>query len=300
MRLFCCVSALSSRVNPDLFFHFRSPGDPVQVQWESTAFFTSDSVVIPTPDFLNGVLDESLEDPEEYIDSLDQLSSENPFSTTTDAMFATPKDPPSSSSPSTTRNNASGMPGIIGAVAGLTLLLAGFVLYRNRRKLDEHDSDANRNRCKGDKTVGGDTFMGDTHASSTDCDDTSNKNCSRTGMHWANPEDDTAKQPAKASLASTRHAVEDFDAFVSSGDDWGSMSDLLSDALASMADTDDGDGIRQSGLHGLNSPLRRLKENLVETEASLDDTNFVRTSARRLKTVAEIEQLLVDGKELVR
>jgi hypothetical protein len=273
----------------------------VQVQWESTAVFTSDSVVIPTPEFLNGVIDEALDSPEDYIDSLSLLSSENPFSTTTEVMFATPKDPPSSSSSTTTRNNASGLSGIIGAVAGLTVVLAGFVLYRNGRRQGEHRSDTNHNVGKGDTTVAGDTFTGDTHNSSTDDDDASTDKCTRTGILWTNPKDNRPKQIPQSSVVSSRQAVEDYDAFVSSRNDWGSMSDVLSDALASMTETDDEDDRSQSHVKPLYSTLRRLKEDIDDMKMEIgDETNIGTKVARRPKTVAEIEQLLADSKEFGR
>ena len=43
-------------VSEPFFWPSSSPGDPVQVQYESTAYFSDDSVIIPTPEFLNTVL----------------------------------------------------------------------------------------------------------------------------------------------------------------------------------------------------------------------------------------------------
>jgi hypothetical protein len=218
-------------------------------------------------------------------------------------MFVTPKEPPSSpssSSSSTTRNNASSVSGIVGAVAGLTVALAGFVLYQNRRRIGEHGSDTKQNLGKGDITVAGNTFTGDTNASSTDGDDTSTKSCRRTGKLWTNPDDKIAIQTAKASVVSSRQASVDFEKFVSSGDDWGSMSDALSDALASMADAD---GSSQFKVQPLHSTQQRLKENIEDMKMELHyETNVRRNSTPRLRTVAEIEQLLADaeGEELDR
>lgn len=281
------------------YFSRVRPGDPVQVQWESTAVFTTDSVVIPTPDFLNGVLEESLNDPQDYLNELSMLNTENPFSTTTDAMFATPQNPPpSSSSTTTTRNTGANVSGIIGAAAGLTVVLAAFVLYRNRRVVDD-GSDASKKSGKGDTTVAGDTFMEDTHASSADGDDGSTKNSKTSGMFWnTSNHNNNERHTSKASVQSpSRQAVEDFDAFVSCRDDLGSMSDVLSEALASCTGTDEAESKSQDDVHPLDSTLRRLKKDIDGMKMELDDESNVRPQpARRPKTVAEIEQLLADGK----
>jgi hypothetical protein len=69
--------------------------DPIQVQYASTAYFSEDSQIIPKADFLNKILEQTLDDPQEYIDILSDLNSDNVFSTATDAIFANPDEPPS-------------------------------------------------------------------------------------------------------------------------------------------------------------------------------------------------------------
>ncbi|KAG7358565.1 hypothetical protein IV203_015154 [Nitzschia inconspicua] len=265
-----------------------TPGDPVQVQWESTAVFTSDSIVVPTPQFLKGVLEESLDDPQDYINSLSELTSTNPFSTTTDVMFGTPLDPASSSTTTTNRNSNANVGGIIGAVAGLSVVLATFALYRNR-KLGDENSGISRKYGKGDNTVAGDTFMGDTLASSGEEDGISTESSAKSSMFWKSHNNGNSTTPTKT-------AIEDFDAFVSCEDDLVSMTDVLSEALASI-DTNEADRLSQADAQPLNSTFRRLKEDLDSMRSKLDDGANIGElrPARRPKSVAEIERLLTEG-----
>lgn len=244
--------------------------------------FTSDSVVVPTPEFLNGVLGETLDDPQDYISALSLLPSSNPFSTTSDTTFATPMDPPSSSSTSTstTRNS---MNGIVGAAAGLSVILAAFVLYRSRLVRREKGSGISHNKYgKGDTTVAGDTVMGDTHASSGEDDGSSTDTSTRSGVFWKRSD---KKEPS-------RSAVEDFDAFVNGEDELGSMSDVLSDALASL-DAGDSDRNILPDTQLLDSTIRRLKQDIDGMRSELGDAaKAVSSTVRRPKSVAEIEKLL--------
>lgn len=242
--------------------------------------FTSDSVVVPTPEFLNGVLGETLDDPQDYISALSLLPSSNPFSTTSDATFATPMDPPISSSTSTTRNS---MIGIVGAAAGLSVILAAFVLYRSRLVRREKGSGISHNKHgKGDTTVAGDTVMGDTHASSGEDDGSSTDTSTRPGMFW--------KRSDK--VEPSRSAVEDFDAYVNGEDELGSMSDVLSDALASL-DTSDSDRYSLPDTEPLDSRIRRLKHDIDGMRSELGDAaKAVSSPVRQPKSVAEIEKLL--------
>jgi hypothetical protein len=236
-------------------------------------------------------VEETLADPQDYIDELSLLSSANPFSTTTDVLFATPKDPPSSSTSPTTPNSSSNISGIIGAAAGLTVILVAFVLYRNRRGGIDNSKAAN----KGDTTIAGDTFMGDTHAgSSSDDDNGSAENSTRSGMFWSN-NNNSNKYTDKPKAPRT--AVEDFDAFVSCEDDLDSMSEALSEALASV-DTNGADRNSQPDVQPLDSTLRKLKEDIDGMRSEMDDERNVESvPARRPKSVAEIERLLAFGAE---
>ena len=70
-------------------------GEPVHVQYESIAFFSQDSVILPQPQFLYSVLEQSLDNDRDYIIALEnELPDSNVFRTTTNAVFAEPEDPP--------------------------------------------------------------------------------------------------------------------------------------------------------------------------------------------------------------
>lgn len=140
--------------------------DPIQVQYASTAYFSGDSVIIPTPDFLSRILEQSLDDPQVYLDELSQLSNDNIFSTATNAIFAAPDESPSSqeSTPPTTVSSTKSIPGIVGAAVGFTLLVAGLVFYSRSKVGDDNyrDNKLNKKLRGGDGTVAGETYAGET------------------------------------------------------------------------------------------------------------------------------------------
>jgi hypothetical protein len=130
-----------------------------------------------------------LDDPQEYLDILSELSSDNVFSTATDAVFADPDEPPEAeestsstedstsstvdstssteeSTSSTTTSSTKNISGIVGAAVGFTLLAAGVVLYRRHKfgdTEDKHDRTLNKKACGGDATVAsGETHTGET------------------------------------------------------------------------------------------------------------------------------------------
>lgn len=171
--------------------------DPIQVQYSSTAYFSEDSEIVPKPDFLNSVLEQSLDDPQEYIDLLSELNSDSVFSTATDAVFAEPDESPSTeeddgeeddgeedekdvdeedeseandgeegdneekSTSSTTTSSTKNVAGFVGAAVGCTLLAAVVVLYRGAKPDDsiEKDCTLNKKGRAGDATVS----SGETH-----------------------------------------------------------------------------------------------------------------------------------------
>jgi hypothetical protein len=104
-----------------------------------------------------------MDDPQEYVDALSQLSSDNVFSTATNAVFADPEEPPSAeeSKASTTTSSRNNIAGIVGAAAGFMLLTAGIFLYRRVRHSDEQDNrhqKRNKTVRGGDATVAGETL----------------------------------------------------------------------------------------------------------------------------------------------
>ena len=280
------------------------------MQWQSVAYFTDDSIIIPTATQISNVLQQSLDEPEDYLEILSDLSSSNPFSDTLEAYFGIPRDPPSESRTSnTTRSSAGGMSGIIGAVVGLTLVLAGFVVYQNKLSQErdgESDDTQKLNNGDGDVTVAGDTYTGETHdgsASSYPHDDD--------GQHSSSQTDSVAN---KAKLLWTRISrsftsqsdtseqdLQDFDEFVchETQKDAGSMSGVLSEALASYPDTDQEEQSRYSDTEPLDSRLRQLRQDIDDIkEQGLDGMDGGDT--RRPKTVEEIERLLVESAREIR
>lgn len=163
-------------------------GEPVQVQYESIAYFSEDSIILPQPRFLYSVLQQSLDDDGDYIVALEsELPSSNVFTSTTRTVFTKPEDPPegrtsdtaeetktvSTSGSRTDSSTSIPIPAIAGALAGVTVLLAAFTLYRGKRsggkkssdevakKLNDHSSGAT-----GGATVSGETYEtygGETH-----------------------------------------------------------------------------------------------------------------------------------------
>jgi hypothetical protein len=273
---------------------------PVQVQWESIAYFTDDSIIIPTEQQISNVLQQSLDTPEDYLGILSDLSSANPFSTTIEAYFGIPRDPSPSDSPntSTTRSSAGGMSGIIGAAVGLTLVLAGFVLYQSLKDENEDemiDGIQKLTSASGDATVAGDTFAGETHdgsASTSRDDDDGQQSYAQEGPITNHK---SPKWWRRVSLSSksqseiSEEAMEDFDEFVGhdAQNEIGSMSSVLSEALASYPETDQTDYACQSSAEPLDSTLRKLKQQIDEMKLGMDEKDN-----RRPKTVAEIESLL--------
>lgn len=129
----------------------------MHIRYNSTAFFDKESIIVPTSETLFMVFEKSLEDPQPYIDELDsQLRDVNPFSSTINAIFTDPRDPPETRS-STTRTKS--IFGIAGAAAALALtIVAGILLYRKRNTTDDNTYDQSFNKqINGDATVAGET-----------------------------------------------------------------------------------------------------------------------------------------------
>lgn len=146
--------------------HF-TPGEPVHIQYNSTAFFDEKSISIPTSETLSTVLAKSLENSKSYTDQLkSQLSEVNPFSSTTDTVFTDPKAALMTRSTTTRAKSVFGIAGA-GVVMALTLtLFAGVARYRNRINIDDNEYNKTFSKqIRGDTTVAGETFVSDNNDS---------------------------------------------------------------------------------------------------------------------------------------
>eukprot|EP00536_Pseudo-nitzschia_multiseries_P001031 jgi/Psemu1/282740/fgenesh1_pg.13_\ len=137
--------------------HF-TPGEPVHIQYNSTAFFDDKSINIPTQKTLFTVVEQSLVDPQLYIGDLQsKLNEVNPFSSTANASFTGPKTTPM------TRSSTKSKLGIAsaGVAAALTFtVVAGIVLLRKKNSTDGSGySDSLTKPIKGDTTVAGETYI---------------------------------------------------------------------------------------------------------------------------------------------
>jgi len=149
--------------------HFK-PDEPVHIQYNSTAFFTEDSINVPTSENIFSVLEKSLENPESYIGKLkSQLSDVNPFSSTENTIFTKPEDASVIRS-STTR--ARSMFGIAGAGAVVILALgtvAGIVFCREAKHVDSNAyGETVTKQNHGDVTVAGETYVSESINSTYD------------------------------------------------------------------------------------------------------------------------------------
>lgn len=141
------------------------PGEPVHIQYNSTAFFDDKSINIATPKTLFTVLEQSLMDSQSYTNDLQsKLYDVNPFSSTITAIFTDPKNTP------VTRSSAKSILGITsaGLAAALTFTMAvGVVLLRERKTTDDNDYDESlKKKINEDTTVAGETFVSETNTGS--------------------------------------------------------------------------------------------------------------------------------------
>lgn len=144
--------------------------EPVTITYESIAYFAEDfpASSLPSPETLQFLLQQSLEDPADYIDLLVGLGEENAFSTTVSVNFTAPT-VNANSSDTTTRSSgpsdSGASPAVIAAGAiGAALLVFGIVAYR-RRTADNDDDDMIKKGTKGHggATVAGETYAGETY-----------------------------------------------------------------------------------------------------------------------------------------
>ena len=141
-------------------------GLPIPVAFMSTAYFAQGSQV-PTQDTLDDLVEEAFTGDalENYLDVLANLPVGNVFQTTTSVKLGGGNSSSSSSSTSSRLNTT----GIIAGAVGLTLLSAGFILYKIRSDDDEYG-----NAKSFDRPIGADvTVTGDTYAGAETCDESS-------------------------------------------------------------------------------------------------------------------------------
>lgn len=144
--------------------HF-TPGDPVHVQYNSTAYFSADSINIPTSETLAIVLSESLNDPQSYINELKaQLSDKNPFSTTTKVTFTDPQDTPVTRSAFTSQIRSIAGIASVAASSILTMFAAFFFCCRRNCSDDSSYNEVLNKKMNGDATIS--TFGSETGHSS--------------------------------------------------------------------------------------------------------------------------------------
>lgn len=144
------------------------PGDPIHIQYNSTAIFTENSINVPTTQTLFDVLEKSLVNPQAYINDVQlQVSDVNPFSSTTSVKFTNPKPTPTARS-SVKSNLAIASAGV---VALFTLsLVAGVVLLRDKSVTGENSYQENMQKgFGGDVTVAGETYVSESQNSGHDC-----------------------------------------------------------------------------------------------------------------------------------
>jgi len=137
--------------------HF-TPGEPIHIQYNSTAYFDDTSINIPSPITLFSVVEQSLTDPQLYIGDLQsKLNKVNPFSCTVNASFTGTKQTP------TTRSSMKSKLGIAsaGVAAALTFtVVAGIVILGRRNSSDNGACDGSLTKpIKSDATLAGETYI---------------------------------------------------------------------------------------------------------------------------------------------
>lgn len=150
------------------YFNHNRPGEPIHIQYNSTASFDKESSVnIPTPETLFTVLKESLKSPKTYVDLLkSQLSNDNPFSSTTNTVITDPRATPETRSAKT---RSTSMFGIAGAGVIMVLTLTIFVGVNRRRNDDKTDDNVSfSKKIRSDSTVAGETFVSEINDSTYD------------------------------------------------------------------------------------------------------------------------------------
>ena len=148
-------------------------GLPIPVAFMSTAYFGQNSQE-PTQDTLDAILEEAFEGTSlrDYVDVLNNLPVGNVFQTTTSVKLGG-----ANSSGSSSTSSRLSRSGIAAAAVGLTLLSAGFILYKMR----SDDSDYDDGKSFG-KPIGADvTVTGDTYAGAETCDESATAYSSRRG-----------------------------------------------------------------------------------------------------------------------
>lgn len=150
--------------------NFTSPGEPIQIDYESTGLFDPSSIFLPTVRELDGLIDTAFmgENLDEYLRLVRELPSDNIFSSTIEVSKESAS--PSSFFSSESAGGGSGFVkvGVASAAAGIVVLAAGLVLLKKRRE-DELDDEYNKTigrNLKAESTIG-ETFNSSLDSSSS-------------------------------------------------------------------------------------------------------------------------------------
>ena len=138
-------------------------GEPVQVEYNTTIFFSESSTLVPGTEELHALLMSGFRgsQKDDYLATLGELSQTNLFSTTTDVEFVQESNPAVGRSSygegDTESSSKTQKVGVASAAAGgaLVLLITGAMMYRRR---SEGDSVGKGLDHDGHVTVAGDTY----------------------------------------------------------------------------------------------------------------------------------------------
>jgi hypothetical protein len=118
-------------------------GQPVLIEYESTAVFEPNSVVIPEVEVLDSMLSEAFvgDNLLGFVGMLQSLPPSNVFSTTTFVSQTDGGVMAVSSNPNKRKagNTGNTMPGVIAGAAGILFLATGLVIYKRRQAIEESE-----------------------------------------------------------------------------------------------------------------------------------------------------------------
>jgi hypothetical protein len=146
---------------------FVNPGDfgqPIPIEYESTAVFDNSSAVVPGVAMLDRTLESAFEGANlnGFIGMLQALPPGNVFSTT---IFVNKTDTPGMMVRSSSSNSRAGATtaGAVAGAAGFALLVAGLVVSKRRQGSDagrDGPTKKSSGTVSGNETVAGETYMG--------------------------------------------------------------------------------------------------------------------------------------------
>jgi hypothetical protein len=207
-------------------------GEPIPVEFKTTAYFSKDSSDIPKDDLIQDVRDEAFlgDALQDYIELLSELAVGNVFQTTESVELSGSA---SSGSENSKRASSSlSTTGIVAGAVGLVLLSAAFVLYKVRLEEDDsvHEKAFN-------KPIGGDiTVAGDTYTGAETCDASSFAESRR---YRSNDEEEGL---VAVDLGISREAYDDSSVIpVWNADDNGELAGLVHQESETKEDADEAD-----------------------------------------------------------